>query len=251
MKAVFRFALIVLCCLAIASPAFAGTFTNGGFEDGTFNGWTQGSGWWSGGWPLHPDNYLPGGSSYDISANASTIVSQGLDPIVGSNLVTVYNGVHAARVNDWYNNYSVSVISQTVTNYTDPHIYFAWAAVLESSHGSTDSDNFTLLLTDDTSHAVLYQVSYNSYDNGSIFHPYGNWFYTDWQVQDLDVSALQGHDFTLTLLGSDCPYGGHAGYVYLDGFGGTIPPPTTPEPGTLALFGSGAIFAANWLRRRF
>src|SRR6516162_3382310 len=29
----------------------------------------------------------------------------------------------------------------------------------------------------------------------------------------------------------DCPYGGHAGYVYLDGFGGIIPPPTTPEPG--------------------
>jgi hypothetical protein len=93
--------------------------------------------------------------------------------------------------------------------------------------------------------------SYNSYDNGGIFHPYGSWFYTDWQIEKLNVSNLQGHDFTLTLLGSDCPYGGHAGYVYLDGFGGTLPPPTTPEPGTLALLGSGAIFAANWLRRRF
>lgn len=178
-------------------------------------------------------------------------MTPGPDPIVGTLLNRVYNGGHAARINDWYNNYSVSVISQTVTNYTDPHIYFAWAAVLESSHYSTDSDNFTLKLTDDTTSKVLYSVAYNSYDNGSIFHPYGYWYYTDWQIEDLDVSALQGHDFTLTLLGSDCPYGGHAGYVYLDGFGGTVPPATTPEPGTLALLGSGGIFAAKWLRRRF
>lgn len=251
MKLGLRAALVALCCLAIASPAFAGTFVNGGFEDGTFNGWTQGAGWWYGGWPIDPSLYLPGGSRYDMSANASGIVTPGPDPIVGTLLNRVYNGGHAARINDWYNNYSVSVISQTVTNYTDPHIYFAWAAVLESSHYSTDSDNFTLKLTDDTTSKVLYSVAYNSYDNGSIFHPYGYWYYTDWQIEDLDVSALQGHDFTLTLLGSDCPYGGHAGYVYLDGFGGTVPPATTPEPGTLALLGSGGIFAAKWLRRRF
>lgn len=61
-------------------------------------------------------------------------MTPGPDPIVGTLLNRVYNGGYAARINDWYNNYSVSVISQTVTNYTDPHIYFAWAAVLESSH---------------------------------------------------------------------------------------------------------------------
>lgn len=251
MKLGLTAALVLLCCLAIASPAFAGTFVNGGFEDGTFNGWTQGAGWWYGGWPLNPTSYLPGGASYDISANASAVVGTGPDPIVGTLLNRVYNGSSSARVNDWYNNYSVSVISQTVHNYTDPYIYFAWAAVLESSHGPTDSDNFTLKLSDDTAGSVLYSVSYNSYNNGPIFHPYGYWFYTDWQIQQLDVSALQGHDFTLTLLGSDCPYGGHAGYVYLDGFGSAPPPPTVPEPGTLAMLGSGAIFGAGWLRRRF
>ena len=250
MKSGLRATMVLACCLAIASPAIAGTFVNGGFEDGTFNGWTQGAGYWNGYWPMIPTDFLPGGSYYNINYNASAVVTLAPDPIVGNLLSTVYNGTYAARVNDWYNNNSVSVISQTVTNYTDPHIYFAWAAVLEASHGPTDSDNFTLMLSDDTTHTVLYAVTYDSYDNGSIFHPYGNWFYTNWQVQDLDVSALQGDTFTLTLLGSDCPYGGHAGYVYLDGFGGTIPPPTTPEPGTLALLGSGTIFAANWLRRR-
>src|SRR5271166_3306596 len=37
MKLGLTAALVLLCCLAIASPAFAGTFVNGGFEDGTFN----------------------------------------------------------------------------------------------------------------------------------------------------------------------------------------------------------------------
>ncbi len=240
--------LVAVCLLAVPA-AFAGSFTNGGFEDGTFNGWTQGAGWWRGEWPIVPINYLPGGQYYDISYNASGIVTPGPDPIVGNLLNQVYNGKYAARVNDWSQNYSVSVISQSVTNYSDSHIYFAWAAVLEASHGATDSDNFTLMLTDDTAQTVLYAVTYDSYNNGALFHPYGYWFYTDWQVQDLAVTP--GHDFTLTLLGSDCPYGGHAGYVYLDGFGGTPPPPSTPEPGTLAMMGSGLLLGAGWLRNRF
>jgi hypothetical protein len=162
----------------------------------------------------------------------------------------VYSGNYSGRVNDSYNNYSVSVISQTVNNWQDDHIYFAWAAVLQASHTSTDSDNFTLKLTDNNTNTVLYQVSYNSYDNGPIFHYNANngWYWTDWQVQDLDTSAIKGHDLTLTLLGSDCPYGGHAGYVYLDGFG-KAPPSPTPIPGSLLLLGSG-LLGLSVLRRR-
>ena len=251
MKAILKVVLCLLGGLIIAIPASAGSFVNGGFEDGSLTGWTQGAGYWHGGWPLDPSSYLPGGSNYNIGGNRSAIVTPGPDPIVGSLLNRVYNGSYAARVNDWGQDYSVSVISQTVTNYTDPFIYFAWAAVLESSHYSNDSDNFTLQLVDNTTNSSLINLTYNSYDNGAIFHPYGYWYYTDWQIEKLDVSALQGHDFTLTLLGSDCPYGGHAGYVYLDGFGAAPPPASVPEPGTLAMAGSGIVLAGGWIRRRF
>ena len=251
MKLGLKTALIVLCGVTLAAPTFAGTFVNGGFENGDFTGWTQGAGWWYGGWPLNPTNYLPGGVSYDFSANASGIVSPGSDPIVGDLLNRVYNGSYAARVNDWWNNNSVSVISQSVTNYTDPFIYFAWAAVLEGSHGPTDSDNFTLELLDLTAGDTVYSVSYSSANTPGYFNYYNGWYWSPWQVNSIDVSGRLGHDFTLTMLGSDCPYGGHAGYVYLDGFGAAPPPQTTPEPGTLAMLGSGVLFAANWIRRRF
>lgn len=250
MKFGLRATIILICSVAIASPAFAGTFVNGGFEDGTFNGWTQGAGYWYGG-TIDPSSYLPGGANYDISANKSAIVTPGPDPIVGSLLNRVYNGGYAARVNDQFNGFHVSVVSQSVANYTDPFIYFAWAAVLESAHSASESANFTLQLTDDTTHSALLNLSYNATTNGPIFTQYGGWYYTDWQIEKLDVSGLQGHDFTLTLLGSDCDQGGHAGYVYLDGFGNAPPPPGVPEPGTLVMLGSGTLFAANWLRRRF
>jgi hypothetical protein len=149
-----RAALLGTVLLGAASAAQAGTF----------NGWELGGGWWYGGWPINPNDYFAGGSLYDISANASAIVTKYNDPNTGGALSSVYpgGGTYSARINDDNNNYSVSTIRQTVANYTDPHIYFAWAAVLEGSHGLTDSDNFTLKLTDDTTSTTLYNVSYSS-----------------------------------------------------------------------------------------
>jgi hypothetical protein len=226
--------------ISIARPTLASSFTNGAFESGDFAGWTQGSGYWTGDLSLlTPVNYSVGGTYYDASADASAVVTSGLDPNTDNKLNGVYSGTYSARINNSLNDYSVSLIKQTVTNYTDPNIFFAWAAVLQESHTPTDSDNFVLSLTDDTTGDVVYNVAYNSANTSSIFTKSSTgWFYSDWQVQNLDVSSRMGHDFTLSLLASDCPYGGHAGYVYLDGFGSVIPPGggggKTPEPASMA-----------------
>ena len=245
--------LILLLSLTLFIPLNAqAQFVNGGFEDGDFTGWEQGAGYWYGGIAnLTPPNYLPGGPFYNFSANASDIVTPGDDPIVGSALNRVYSGNYSARINDWVNNYSVSVIKQTVGNWTDPNIFFAWAAVLESSHGPTDSDNFILNLRDDTQGIDLITRVYNSAVTPQPpFIPSGYWFYTPWQVEQLDVSQYSGDTFTLSLLASDCPYGGHAGYVYLDGFGAAPPQPTVPEPTTMILLGCGLLGLVG-MRKKF
>ncbi len=242
--------------LASVGTMSAASFVNGGFEDNNFGSWERGSGAWSGTLAqLTTANYSVGGAYYNAGYDQSAIVGLGTDANTGGALSTVYSGNYAARVNNSVNDYSVSLIKQTVTNYTDQYIFFAWAAVLEDSHGVTDSDNFRLTLKNDTTGNILYDVTYNSANTpAGLFNSFGSWNWTPWQVQQLDVSAFAGDTFTLSLLASDCPYGGHAGYVYLDGFGAVRPPQdaggAVPEPSTYGLMGAAALLGAVVYRRR-
>lgn len=233
-----------LAALALSSQAWSATFVNGGFEDGNLNGWTGGGGTWYGSpvAPVDPATYAGGTPN-------NTIMTGGNDPITGA--ARVYGGSHSVRVNDSNNNYSVSTLTQSVTNYTDNSIFFAWNAVLEDSHKLTDSDYFSLTLVDNTTQTTLVNRAYSSAGaigggaQGVTWTQYGSWYSSGWVVEQIDLAALGavGHDFTLTLLASDCPYGGHAGYVYLDGFGAVNPPTggTVPVPGGLALLGIGML----------
>lgn len=241
-----------LAALAAAGSAHA-QFANGGFETGDFTGWQQGGGSWFGGaYPVPNDpQYYPPNSSY----TNNIITNAGFDPLTNNHLSTVYNGAHSARVNNSVNDYSVSVIRQTVTNYQDPTIAFAYAAVLQASHGPTDSDAFIIQLTDLTTNTTLFTENVNSatapansFHTGAFYNG-SNWYYTDWTP--VSIAVTQGHDYELALLANDCPYGGHAGYAYLDGFGAVVPPPGggVPEPATWAMLIAGFGMAGAAMRK--
>ena len=235
----------------------AATFINGDFEAGSLTGWTGGGGsFTSGSAPINPSTYVGGPAN-------NTIVGIGTDSITGAS--TTYGGQYAVRVNDSINNYSVSTLTQTVNNYTDSSIFFAWNAVLEASHGLTNSDYFSLTLRDLTTSTDLVSRGYSSAGSigggttGVTWSTFGRWYSTGWVVEQIDLTtagagntSIVGHDFALTLLASDCPFGGHAGYVYLDGFGGTIPTQGggVPEPASLALMGLGVAAAAATRRKK-
>ena len=238
------------CLAGTAAAQSTGTFTNGSFESGNLNGWTVGGGYWTGGPYPVPSDYLPGGVNYDPSGASASVTNPGLDPNTDNTLRTLYAGAHSAMVNDAYNNYSVTVISQQVKGYTDSAIAFAYAAVLQDSHGPTDSDAFIITLTDNTTNEILYSYNLNSATApGTFTQSSSNWYYTDWITQSIDVSSRYMHDFTLSLLANDCPYGGHAGYAYLDGFGSVLggggTGGTTPSIPLLYWDGDAAGNAAN------
>jgi outer membrane autotransporter protein len=206
---------IALMASAMALPAMGQSIVNSGFETGDTTGWTTTGGYWSSGWPVPESQYQ--GPAHLISM----MTAGGVDAITGA--PTVFEGNYALRLNDQYGGNDISALSQSVTGYVGNKLYYAWNAVVEPSHGADDSPSFLIKVVDQTTNTVVTNIAYSAYSaqNSPIFRTVGNFVTTDWKVEDIDV--ISGHDYKLVFVAVDCIYGGHGGYVYIDGFGNSIP----------------------------
>jgi PEP-CTERM motif len=241
-----------LAALAAVSSVQAAGFVNGGFEDGNTSGWTIGSGFrnFANLSDLNPAAFLNGTDPY------SAVVTPGTDPVMGALMPNrVYAGTSAYRLQEsGVTGGFVSVISQTVNNYTDANIFFTWMAALEGAHSAQQAAGMIIQLQDltagDTPISRVYSAAPGGVDPRFTLAANGYYYTNAWQIEQLTIDASrQGHDFRLTVLATDCGPTGHSGYVYLDGFGSVIPPNGTPEPGSLALAGV-ALMGLAAARRR-
>ncbi len=248
-----KWAVGALGALALASASHAAGFVNGGFENGNTDGWTVGTATRNADLTnLVPGNYLNGATGRSAIVGAGTV-----DPVIGAALgTTVYSGNWSYRVEDTTDGGYLSVISQTVNNYTDANIFFAWKAVLEGAHSAEQAAGMKIELVDLTANETvisrIYSAEFTSAGGDNRFSQQGVYYYTpDWQIEQLTIDAGRlGHDFRLTVLATDCDPTAHLGYVYLDGFGAVTPPPTdVPEPASALLAGT-ALLALYGARRR-
>jgi len=211
------------CLLSVAAfyittvSAIATTFINGGFEDADFNGWTLHSGTWNSTSQTQNDSHQ--GDSAIISTPATT------DANTLGHLYGVLQGNDSLRLNDSANGAHFSTLTQTVVGYTDPAMYFGFAAVLEnpdSGHTGAQTPQFSFSIFDVTLGRSLYSVAFDSLNAASMGVTWntglrngGNsstWMYTDWNVIHVDTSVLSGyngHTFTVSVAAYDCALGGH------------------------------------------
>ena len=230
MQKVSKIILAVGVISALTASVFADSFINGGFEAGNNSGWTLTSGTWSTLNPGTTNNAYQSDSSIISSVTGSTTNK---DSNTSGNLVEVLQGDYSYRLGNAANGAHFATLTQTVSNYTDTNMFFGFAAVLEDpGHPISEEPKFTFTITDVTKGQVLYNVQFCA-DNAAaqgvtMYHGPSDWMYTDWNVIQVDTSALQGDTFTVSAAAYDCALGGHGGYAYIDSFQPTLP---TPNPG--------------------
>ncbi|MBU1043266.1 MAG: hypothetical protein KJ915_02570 [Candidatus Omnitrophica bacterium] len=243
--------LVSLLSIVFCTPAFA-LFTNGGFEDGTLNGWTVRTG----------QTFYGGVGGIDevswngMSGPGAVIIGSGYaDPY--SPFDGPFYGNYMAMINDGSGGYHATQLSQadTVTAAdlaTDGlyHLYFGWGAVINnpSGHPYEDQPFFDInVLVNGVSQYHVEMAGNNAGAGG--WTAGGSNFYYNSSSQDINILAL-GDTVEVVLSAVDCGWGAHGGYAYIDGFGSEYvqdpgdPDPNqnpVPEPMTALLFGPALI----------
>lgn len=223
-----RFRLIVAASLLACAGTGQAVFTNGGFEQNSFAGWTLGGGTNPGLAGAPPFT----GASVQINPGAAgpaTLVGNIADPRApGITLPRV--GRYTAKINDEATGAIVTTLRQTDTITTAdvdpsdglPHLRFAFAPVLDDpSHSPEEQPYFYVVVRNVADNSVLFeQFAYSGQPGVTFQQGTGNWKYLPFQNVDavLPASAV-GQQIELTVIGADCSLSGHAGYVYVDGFG--------------------------------
>jgi hypothetical protein len=233
-----RKALVVAGMALAVSPAHA-IFQNGGFEAGSFAGWTQQAGQNLGltGAPPFTSanlNVTTGGTFRGFIRSAGFV-----DPRAPT-LTFPRAGAFTAQVNHETQAgglYS-SIAQQDVITNADRdagdnllHVRFSYAAVLnDPGHSPNEQPFFFVRLRNITKGTTLFEdFTFANQPGKTFLVGTGGYLYTPFSNVDIVVpNADVGDTLEIQALASDCSPTAHPGYVYLDGFGSAVVGPGGP-----------------------
>ncbi len=227
----------------VSISVLAGLFANGDFERGNLSAWTEGRSY-------NPGLKLPQpftGASIQFRAGGTDKTN-----IVGGPSVTPLSlsdavvpavkyprfGRYATVVNYRGSSNNANVLKQTATvlaHHFDPadgkvHVRFAYVPVLDNpSHLPQQQPFFYVVVRNKTRNgAVLYERFAFANQPGVPWQKKAgtNYLYTDWQLVDVPAGpglVAVGDELELEAVAAGCSLGGHAGWIYVDGFGTAVP----------------------------
>jgi hypothetical protein len=162
-------------------------------------------------------------SVFGASPNTGTTVNPGI----------ITSGNNFIRINSSYNNNSISRLSKTFSVTAGNAILdLAYISVFATGHSCCDGSAFIVRVWSANTNSYISCPSFSTASPGSGCYsvsPYyvagtgavfngnnGSYVYSRWRIVDFDFSAYMGDVLTLEIISSDCLYGGHYGYSYVD-----------------------------------
>ncbi len=197
------------------------------FETGTFAGWQARYGfhplWGSQACvtsanPLCPNNGF-------ISGRHTIMSGAGFDPVIGPPLKMVYpGGSYSARLGNSVVGGEAEQLEQTFTvSASSTSFTYHYAVVLDDpSHGAADQPFFRIQVYLTSNNTLIPCAQYYVVAGAGIqgFQTKTVGFSTirwkDWSAVTLNLSGYVGQNVTIRFTTSDCNFGGHYGYAYID-----------------------------------